>query len=328
MFPMDSISVMGLDDLAARLLNIMRTRRQLAEHFISNPPDVFVGIDVPDFNLGLEVKLRQRGIRTVHYVSPTVWAWRGYRIHKIRRAVNHMLTLFPFEAEYYRKHSVPVTFVGHPIADEIDPNVDVTALRNGFGVQADQLVALLPGSRKSELNALGSLFIDVAKNLCEQRRDIEFVAPFVDDDTKSYFGKLLQDSGYNLPIKVVTGRSRQAIAASDVALLASGTAALEAALFAKPMVVAYKVSWLTGVLVKLFAHVRYFSMPNNLLAQPVVPELLQRDATTQNLTAAVAEFLDDPALRSDVSRRLATIYDTLKMGASERAADVILGLPG
>ncbi len=326
MFPMESISVMGLDDLATRLLSILKTRRQLAEHFINNPPDVFVGIDVPDFNLGLEAKLRKHGIRTVHYVSPTVWAWRGYRIRKIQRAVSHMLTLFPFEAEYYRKHLVPVTFVGHPIADEIDPNVNVTSLRKSFGVTATQLVALLPGSRKSELEALGTLFIDVANTLCEQHRDIEFIAPFADDETKSYFDNLLQKRRQDLPIQVVKGMSRQAIAASDVALLASGTAALEAALFARPMVVAYKVSWLTGVLVKMFAHVRYFSMPNNLLEGPVVPELLQHEATSENLTTAVARFLDDPTLRNEVSSRLSTIYDTLKKSASERAADIVLGI--
>lgn len=326
MFPMESISVMGLDDLATRLLSIMRTRRQLAEHFSNNPPDVFVGIDVPDFNLGLEAKLRKQGIRTVHYVSPTVWAWRRYRIRKIKRAVSHMLTLFPFEAEYYRKYLVPVTFVGHPIADEIDPNVNVSSLRKSFGVSAKQLVALLPGSRKSELKALGPLFIDVANALCKQHRDIEFIAPFANDETKTYFGNLLQKCHQDLPIQVVKGMSRQVIAASDVALLASGTAALEAALFGKPMVVAYKVSWLTGILVKMFAHVRYFSMPNNLLERPVVPELLQHEATSENLTNAVVRFLDDPALRNEVSSRLATIYDTLRKGASEQAADVVLNM--
>ncbi len=328
MFPMESISVMGLDDLATRLLRIIRTRQRLAKHFINNPPDVFVGIDVPDFNLGLELKLREQGISTVHYVSPTVWAWRSYRIRKIQRAVSHMLTLFPFEAEYYRKHLVPVTFVGHPIADEIDPKVDVLSLRRSFGVNAKQLVALLPGSRKSELKALGSLFIDVANRLCEQHRDIEFIAPFADDETRIYFNRLLQAREQHLPIRVINGMSRQVIAASDVALLASGTAALEAALLAKPMVVAYKVSWLTGLLVKLFAHVRYFSMPNNLLESPVVPELLQHEATSENLITAVSRFLDDPALRNDVSSRLATIYDSLKQNASERAADLVLDIAG
>lgn len=326
MFPMESISVMGLDDLATRLLSIIKTRRQLAEHFVNNPPDVFVGIDVPDFNLGLETRLRRHGIRTVHYVSPTVWAWRSYRIRKIQRAVGHMLTLFPFEAEFYRKYQVPVTFVGHPIADEIDPNVDVSSLRKRFGVSARQLVALLPGSRQSELHALGTLFIDVANALREQNRDVEFIAPFADDETKAFFSKLLRKQRRDLPIQVVKGMSRQVIAASDVALLASGTAALEAALFAKPMVVAYRVSWLTGILVKMFAHVRYFSMPNNLLERPVVPEFMQREATSANLTAAVARFLDDATLRTEVSSQLAAIYDMLRKNASDRAADVILGI--
>jgi lipid-A-disaccharide synthase len=239
-----------------------------------------------------------------------------------------MLTLFPFEADYYRKYLVPVTFVGHPIADEIDPNVNVALLRKSLGINARQLVALLPGSRNSELKSLGSLFIDVANALYEQHRDIEFIAPFADDETKSYFATLLRMHRSDLPIQLVKGMSRQAIAASDVALLASGTAALEAALLGKPMVVTYKVSWLTGVLVKMFAHVRYFSMPNNLLEQPVVPELLQHDATLENLTTAVSRFLDDATLRDEVSNRLANIYDMLKKNASDRAAEVILDIAG
>ncbi len=326
MFPMEDISVMGLDDLATRLLKIIRVRKRIAEHFIQNPPDVFVGIDVPDFNLGLETRLREKGIPTVHYVSPTVWAWRGYRIRKIRRAVDHMLTLFPFEAEYYRRHSVPVTYVGHPIADEVSPEVDKNAMRARFKVTADQLVALLPGSRRSELKRLGGLFLSVAESLVHQHRDVEFIAPFANQTTKDYFSSLLQKRKEKLPIQLHLGSSRDALASCDVALLASGTAALEAALLAKPMVVTYKVSWLTGLLVKMFAHVRYFSMPNNLLGTPVVPELLQSRATVVNLTRAVAEFLDNPTMRNETTQRLAQIHHLLKCDASERAAGVILKL--
>ena len=326
MCPMDSISIMGIDDLPAQLWNIIRIRRRLTDYLISNPPDVFVGIDVPDFNLRVESALHKRGIKTVHYVSPTVWAWRSYRIRKIRKSVDHMLTLFPFEAEYYRKQFVPVTFVGHPIADEINPNPDMQSLRKNLGIKAKQVVALLPGSRKSEVKRLGPLFIDVAFSLYRNGRDIEFIVPFANEETKGYFSELLIKRNVELPLHLVIGISRQAMAASDVVMLASGTAALEAALLRKPMVVAYKVSWLTGILVKLFAHVQYFSMPNNLLERPTIPELLQEKATTTNLVTAVSRFLDEPTLREEVANQLAGIYDTLKRGANERAADVILSV--
>lgn len=325
MYPMESISIMGLDDLASNLIKIVRIRTQLLDYFLAQPPDVFIGIDVPDFNLGLEVKLRRHGIKTVHYVSPTVWAWRHYRLPKIRRAVDHMLTLFPFEADYYRRHGVPVTFVGHPVADEIDVDSDAQQLRNSFGVQARYLVALLPGSRQSELHRLGGLFLDVAERVLDQCGDVEFIAPFANQQTHNYFADLAQRRR-SVPVQLIDGKSRQAMAASDVALVASGTAALEAALLKKPMVVAYKVSWLTGVLVKMFARVGYFSMPNNLLDKPIVPELMQSHATVQNLTQEVMRLLADEQLRTEIAQKLATITETLKRNASDKAADVILNI--
>ncbi len=325
-FPMDSISIMGFDDLPARLLKIIRIRKQLARTLISDPPDLFVGIDVPDFNLGLESRLRKYNIKTVHYVSPTVWAWRGYRIKKIRRAVGHMLTLFPFEAEYYRQRSIPVTFVGHPIADEINQNPDIPSLRKSLNVKAQNIVALLPGSRPSELRRLGPLFIDTATRLLENFRDIEFIAPFANDQTREHFAALLEQSKTELNVELVKGRSREVMSASDVVLLASGTAALEAALLCKPMVVSYKVSWLTEMAVRMFARVDYFSMPNHLLEQPVVPELLQSEATPANLAREVSRLLGDANLRRDISQQLCTIYKSLRCNASERAADVILSL--
>ncbi len=326
LFPMDKISVMGLEGLFQSIAEILAIRRKLVTYFTQHPPDVFVGIDVPDFNLGLEAKLRRLSIPTVHYVSPTVWAWRGYRIRKIRRAVGHMLTLFPFEAEYYRNNNVPVSFVGHPIADEIDPAADRGALRREFGLSGKCVVALLPGSRMSELRRLGSIFIEAARELHRHHPDLVFVAPMASADIKAYFERLLGRYGDVPPIRVVLGRSREAMAAADVAILASGTAALESALLGVPMVVAYKVSWLTGVFVRIFARVNHFSMPNNLLSDPIVPELMQSAATPENLARAAEKYLTDEELRRRVRVQLGTILASLRRDANRRAAERVCAI--
>jgi len=326
MFPMDSISIMGIDGLLASIRKILRIRKELERFFTKNPPDVFIGIDVPDFNLGLEEKLRRRGIRTVHYVSPTVWAWRGYRIRKIRSAVDHIMTLFPFEADYYRQHGVPVTYVGHPIADEIDPDADILKIRQKLGLnRGGKVVALLPGSRKSEIDRLGELFLRSAMELSRQYPGLEFVAPMASEQTRDHFNRLAERLSA-LPVKVIVGQARDALLAADVALLASGTAALEAALLRTPMVVAYKVSFLTGTLVRMFAHVKYFSMPNNLLDEPIVPEFMQNRATVANLVQAVAAYLDNPVLCGEVKKRFDGILRTLRQGANQRAAQTVLSL--
>lgn len=326
MFPMESISIMGVDDLLTSIRQILRTRRQLERFFLRNRPDVFVGIDVPDFNLGLEAKLRRHGIRTVHYVSPTVWAWRGYRIRKIRRAVDHMLTLFPFEADYYRRHNVPVTYVGHPIADEIDEHIDVGAARRRLGIDhAALVVALLPGSRVSELKRLGKIFIESANELKQRYPEAEIIAPMANEYTLRYFSGLVETWG-RAQIRIVTGQAREVMTAADVVLLASGTAALEAALLRKPMVVAYRVSAFSSYLVRLFAHVKHFSMPNNLLDEPLVPEFMQDQATVTNLVNAVATYLDEPLSRAAVAARFLEIWRSLRCGANQRAAEAVLSV--
>lgn len=324
LYPMNRISIMGLDELLSSLIDILRIRRSLFRFFSQANLALFVGIDVPDFNLGLERKLRRQGITTVHYVSPTVWAWRGYRIRKIKRAVSHMLALFPFEAEYYRRHRVPVTFVGHPIADEIDPQYDKTDLRDllHVGADGDLLLALLPGSRMAELRRLGDLFVNTAKALHARIPTLQFVAPFANAETMHYFSGLLEQHP-GLPVTVVEGRSRQALAASDVALLASGTAALEAALLKVPMIVAYRGSWLSYSLVKMLAHVEYFSMPNNLLEDPIVPELIQSRATVDNLVTEIRSLLEDPVRRRAISSALSPIASSLRCNADQKAADAV-----
>ena len=328
LFPMDSISIMGVDGLLKSVLKILRIRKRLADHFADTRPDVFIGVDVPDFNLRLERQLRARAIKTIHYVSPTVWAWRGYRIHRIRKSVGHMLTLFPFEADYYRRQSIPVTYVGHPVADEIGPEVDSAGLRRKLGLSGDPIVALLPGSRTSEVGRLTDVFLGAARQIHAQCPGAEFIVPFANRQTRECFERMGHATLSELPVTLRDGGSRDALGASDVALVASGTAALEAALLGIPMVVAYKVSRLTGALVKMFAHVEYFSMPNNLLEQPVVPELLQDDATATNVADAALRYLNDPRSHAEVHGKLVGIHGMLQRNASERAAEVVINLVG
>lgn len=327
LYPMDTISIMGIDGLARSLTKILRIRAELRRRFEQRPPDVFIGVDVPDFNLTLERHLKGAGIPTVHYVSPTVWAWREYRVGKIRRSVNLMLTLFPFEETYYQERDVPVAFVGHPLADEIPAHVDRTAARADLDVESNCVVALLPGSRMSELKRLGELFVEVAARLHRSRPGrIQFLAPFASAGTLEYFRELVATHAPDLPVRLLEGRSRQVLAASDLALLASGTAALEAALHTVPMVVTYKVSFFTSLMVRLFARVRYFSMPNNLLDNPIVPELMQHEATVDAVCAEMERFLGDETLRRRTEEALARIPDMLRQGASARAADEVLAL--
>ena len=328
MFEMDSISIMGVDGLLASIRKILKVRKTLEQTLSREKPDVFVGIDVPDFNLTLEEKLRRRGIRTIHYVSPTVWAWRGYRIRKIRRAVDHMLTLFPFEAEFYQQRGIPATFVGHPIADEIDPDIDQAAVRRNLDLPLDRpIIALLPGSRTSEIRRLGELFLRTANQLGTLYPDAIFITPAANKHTEQQFAAMVKQHA-TVPTRIYQHRSQQVMAAADVILLASGTAALEAALLQRPMVVAYKVSLLTSLMVRLFAHVKYFSMPNNLLERPIVPEFLQKRATEANLVPALAAYLDDAELRQSTSEQFAGILQTLRRGANQRAAELVLSIAG
>ena len=324
LYPMTRISIMGLDDLLRSVYDILKIRRNLYELFNREQVALFIGVDVPDFNLGLEQRLRKNGIATVHYVSPTVWAWRSYRIKKIKRAVSHMLTLFPFEADFYRQHSVPVSFVGHPVADEIDTAYRKADIRKLLELNPEkkQVVALLPGSRLVEVRRLGELFVQTAHALTTAIDSVQFVAPFANEETMHYFSMLL--SGYpDLPITIMQGKSRQAIAASDVALVASGTAALESALLRVPLIVAYRGSWVSYLLVKLLAHVEYFSMPNNLLPEPIVPELIQSKATVANLVNELTRYLTKPEQRQLVEDAFSDIISSLRCNANERAATAI-----
>ena len=327
LYDMTRIEAMGLDEIAGKFLDILKIRRALVREFSDHPPDLFIGIDVPDFNLTLEEKLRSRGITTVHYVSPTVWAWRGYRIHKIRRAVSHMLTLFPFEARYYEEQQIPVSCVGHPIADQID-KPDRDRARQELADQVTvhgTVVALLPGSRRAEVKQLGAVMVDAARQLHRENPSLQFLVPAANDRTREIF---LEVAGAidDLPITILDGQSRLALEASDMAILASGTAALEAALLERPHVVVYRVSALTWWLFKRLRHVQYYSMTNHLLTTPDVPELIQDDVTAENVAMAARRYLGNAENIRDLVARFREIRAQLRLNADVQAAAVVSGI--
>jgi lipid-A-disaccharide synthase len=322
---MDRLSVIGLEGIV-KIPGVWRTRRRVTAHFLARRPNLYIGVDAPDFNLSVEERLRAAGVTTVHYVSPTVWAWRGYRIHKIQRAVDRMLALFPFEARYYREHDVPVTFVGHPLADEIPSTFDMRALRTALGLPTDRtVVALLPGSRLGELRRHAALFVQTAKWLSARHPRLHFVAPFVSSATQALFDEARVRAGAcDLPITQLSGRSREALGAADVALLASGTATLEAALLRKPMVVTYRVSRLSETLIRLFAHVRMYALPNLLAGRLLVPELIQDDAVPEKIGAAIEDYLAHPEQAESLQAELAQLHAALKQNANARAAEAVI----
>jgi lipid-A-disaccharide synthase len=328
MFPMEWLSIIGLMEAFGKFPQIRWMRNDLIKHFLSDPPDLFIGIDVPDFNLGLEKRLKAAGIATVHYVSPTVWAWRGYRIHKIKKAVDHMLTLFPFEARYYEEHDLPVTYVGHPLADEIEEEVDRKTYRRLLELPVDKtIVALLPGSRKSELMRHADLFIRTAMWLNRRNSGLHFVAPFASRETREIFEEAIKrnDAG-GLLIALLDEHSRDVMAAADIVLLALGTATLEAALLERVMVVTYKLSFLNYWLLRGFVRIKLYSLPNILAGCEIVPELIQRDAVAEKLGKKAEYYLRNPEKSKSVAEALRSIHRQLRRNANEKAADAVLGV--
>lgn len=324
--PIDRLSVMGLTEILGRYRDLVRIRDKLTRHFLDNPPDVFIGIDFPGFNLGLEHRLRRAGIRTVHYVSPQVWAWRSYRVRKIRKAVDKILTLFPFEAAFYEKHSVPVRFVGHPLADEIPLTVDMREVRARLKLPQESLVvAMLPGSRVTELRAHADLFVQTAQWLIQRDERLHFVVPFVNRRTRAIFDAALQrHAAWDLPMTRMHGHSRDAMGAADVVLAASGTATLEALLLKRPMVVTYRVSWLSYYLIKFFSHIKLYSMPNHLAGRRLVPELLQWAARPERLGKAVEQLFSQPDEVAQMLEEFDRIHVELRGNASAQAAEAVL----
>lgn len=322
-FPMERLSVMGLVEVLGRLRELLARRKLLIKTLIEEKPDVFIGIDAPDFTLNIELKLRQAGIKTVHYVSPSVWAWRQKRVLKIREGCDLMLTLLPFEAQFYEEKGVPVRFVGHTLADAIPLQADRAAARAELGLPDGPLVALMPGSRGGEVGRLGALFFDAAERLQAQKPGIRFVLPCASPQRRAQIETLLE--GRNLPLTLLDGQSHLALAACDAVLIASGTATLEALLYKRPMVVAYRLAPLTFWILKRMVKSPYISLPNLLAQRLLVPELLQDDATPEALAKTLLPLIDGG---EEQTRGFDDIHRTLRRDASNQAADAVLTLIG
>lgn len=330
-FPMERLSVMGLTEVLGHLPELLRLRRDLARYFLADPPDVFIGVDAPDFNLGLERHLRERGIPTVHLVSPTVWAWRPGRVKGIRRAVDLMLCVFPFEEELLRRHGVPARFVGHPLADQIPLEVDQAAARRELGLASDgPLVAILPGSRASEVKRLATPFIETARRCLEAKAELGFVLPLVNARLRAQVESVIERIAPGLPFTLVDGRSRTVIAAADCVLTASGTATLETLLLKRPMVVGYRVHPLTYHLVKGLGLVKvpHVAMANLLAGRELAPEFLQDRCRPERLAPALLGLLGDSRRRSEIAAEYARIHTGMRHNAAREGALAVLGLIG
>ena len=325
LFPMERLSVMGLGEILKQLPQLLRCRREITEYFIAHPPDVFIGVDAPEFNLDLEKKLKKHGIRTLHYVSPSVWAWRRWRLKKIVKAVDLMLCLFPFEKGFYEKHDIPVQFVGHPSADEIPFSIDSLAARKTLGLpESAAIIAILPGSRRNEINYLGELFLKAAQRCYQQNPKLVFVVAMVNQEREQQFLQLAKQITPDLPLQLVRGQSRQVMAAANVVLLASGTATLEAMLLKKPMVVAYRMSKLSYWMAKLLIKVDYIALPNLLAKKLLVPEFIQEKANVDNLSQALLYYLNNPDIVSKLEKEFLVLHQQLRCYASKQAVDAVL----
>ena len=327
LYPMERLSVAGLAEALPRYLALLPVRARLARAWIGDPPDVFVGVDAPDFNLALELRLRRAGIRTVHYVSPAVWAWRRYRLRKIARAVDLVLALFPFEPDFYARQGINATFVGHPIADEIPIPPDREAARRHLRLPLDaEVVALLPGSRRSELSQLAGPMVEAARWLVARRGGLRFVAPFAAPALRRHFETVLEARGRDLPIRMLDGDSWSAMAAADAVVLASGTATLEALLHRRPMVITYRTLALTWAIGRRLLHVPHVGLPNLLAGRALVPELLQDRATGEHLGAAVLRYLEHPQTLPALETEFGAIHERLRNDADRSAAAAVLDL--
>jgi lipid-A-disaccharide synthase len=327
LYPAEKLAVMGLVEVLGHLPELLRMRRALRRHFLANPPDLFIGVDAPDFNLALERRLKGAGIPVVHYVSPSVWAWRQYRVRKIARSLDLMLTLFPFEAEFYRAHHVPVRFVGHPLADRIPDRCQRRAVRLALKLpERGRILALLPGSRRSEVSRLAEPFLGAALWLRRRLPDLQFIAPLATPATREIFEAARRRVAPDLPVTILDGQSREAMCAADAVLLASGTAALECMLLKRPMAVAYRLSPISYWVARRLLRVSHYALPNHLAARPLVPEFIQGDVTPENLGEALLGYLRDPESSRELVAEFTELHGRLRQDASSSAAEAVLEL--
>lgn len=328
--PMETLTVRGLFEVIPRYREIKGIQNRLRDRLLAERPAAFIGADYPGFNLGLEEQLRAAGIPTVHFVSPQIWAWRGGRIKKIKRAVSHMLVIFPFEEEIYRQAGVPVTYIGHPLAEMIPLQPDQAAARRALGVREDaRVVTIMPGSRMGELKYLAAPFAAAAKLLAARDPSLVFVAPMAGGRQRAFFTELVAKAGLaDVPITLVDGQSHQAIAAADAVLVASGTATLEVALFKKPMVIAYKVMEASWQIMRHMGYQPWIGLPNILAREFLVPEFLQHAATPEALAGAVWQQLEDAAGRQRLEQRFTDMHHSLLRNSAQESADAVLRVIG
>jgi len=341
LYPMEKLAVMGFSEVLPRLRELLSIRKTLIKRWQRNPPDLFVGIDAPDFNLKLEASLHKKGIKTAHYVSPSLWAWRENRVKKIKGNLDQMLTLFPFEVDFYKKHHIPAIFVGHPLADEIPLSTNqathqathqatnqqaakkILALKNAY------TLAILPGSRSGEIKRLAPDFLKALTQLHKKHPDWQFIVPLINPQIRQQFEILLQQNAPQLPLKLIDSNSRTVMTAADQILMASGTAVLEGMLINRPMIAAYRVAPLTAFIIRSFKMIksRYYTLPNNLCNEALVPELIQEQVTVKNIVQAVEkQFTQSQQTREYCKQRFNEIHLQLRKNASQQAAEVLFKL--
>jgi len=324
--PMEELSVMGITEVFLKYLKLNKIKRKLLLEFKRNPPDIFIGIDYPYFNLIIHTSLKKYGIKTVQYVSPKIWAWRQNRVFKIKRVVDLVLTLFPFENAFYDKHNVPAKFVGHPLADCIPMHVDSAPIKKSFGLVAgERIIAILPGSRLGELKYMAPLFLDVMNKINSDYKGICFMVAVSNQLIREAFEAQVKAKGFQLNIRVIDGNAQKVMALSELVILKSGTATLEAMLLKRPMIVAYKHSFISHAIIARQLKVPYIALPNLLANKRLVPEFLQSDAKATHIASMAIAFLDrGEASLNDIKDQFETIHYQLRKNASESAANAIL----
>lgn len=332
LYSMDRLSLHGYGfDVLKQIPSLFRMRKKLGDYFISNPPKVFIGVDAPDFNFSLEKRLKKKGIATIHYVSPSIWAWRKGRMGKIKRAVNQILTLFPFEPALYKAAGVSATYVGHPLADEIPIYPDVQEARSALNLAKSPLIiAMLPGSRVGEVSELAELYIKAAKKISMTQPDALFLVPLITRETRIIFEKALYTSINAAPekhhpsFKIIFGHALMAMQAADIVVVASGTATLEAALLKRPMVITYRMPWFSWQILKRLNYLPYVGLPNILAGRFVVPELLQDDANPDKLAETILNLVNNEALLNDIRTEFTNMHEVLRQNNEDKAAQAVL----